>query len=309
MTDKAAGRVLLPDSCKPVRYEIKITPDLTNFTFEIKERVECEISKDTTSITMHSREIGFWSCSFASGGKTFAAKSISTDLDLMTVCFDFGETLPQGTGFLSIDATGQLNNQMAGFYRSGYTDIDGNAKIMASTQFESLDARRAFVCYDEPSAKAIFAITMVVERHLTCFSNMPASVQKSVPGGKLKEIQFQDSPVMSSYLVAFLVGEFDYVESISKNGVVIRVYTPEGKTSHGDFALKCACDSLDIYDEFFGVPYPLPKLDMVGIPEFAMGAMENWGLVTYREVRSEAMTVFVASSLHANSLLLYRSIF
>lgn len=89
---------------------------------------------------------------------------------------------------------------------------------------------------------------------------------------------------MSSYLVAYVVGEFDYVESISKNGVVIRVYTPEGKTSHGDFALKCACDSLDIYDEFFGIPYPLPKLDMVGIPEFAMGAMENWGLVTYREV-------------------------
>ncbi len=201
-----------------------------------------------------------------------------------TVTFTFPSELPVGEGVLTIKFSGILNNQMAGFYRSNYTDIHGVSKVMASTQFESLDARRAFPCWDEPSAKAVFSVTLVVPIDLTAFSNMPELKVRTLPGGKLKEILYMDTPKMSSYLVAFCVGEFDFVQDMTDHGVLVRVYTPPGKSEHGDFALKCALRTLDLYDDFFGVPYPLPKLDMVAIPEFAMGAMENWGLVTYREV-------------------------
>lgn len=173
---------------------------------------------------------------------------------------------------------------MAGFYRSSYTNIHGESKIMASTQFESLDARRAFPCWDEPARKAVFGVTLTVPKELDAFSNMPELSNKTLAGGKMKELAFLDTPIMSTYLVAFCVGEFDYVQAQSSGGVLVRVYTPPGKSDSGVFALDCATKSLDAYNDFFGTPYPLPKLDMVAIPEFAAGAMENWGLVTYREV-------------------------
>ena len=155
---------------------------------------------------------------------------------------------------------------------------------MASTQFESLDARRAFPCWDEPARKAIFGVTLTVPKHMDAFSNMPELSNKTLAGGTKKEIAFLDSPIMSTYLLAFVIGEFDYVQAQTGHGVLIRVYTPPGKSDSGAFALDCATKSLDAYNDFFGIPYPLPKLDMVAIPEFAAGAMENWGLVTYREV-------------------------
>ena len=155
---------------------------------------------------------------------------------------------------------------------------------MASTQFESLDARRAFPCWDEPARKAIFGVTLTVPKHMDAFSNMPELSNKTLAGGTKKEIAFLDSPIMSTYLLAFVIGEFDYVQAQTGHGVLIRVYTPPGKSDSGAFALDCATKSLDAYNDFFGIPYPLPKLDMVAIPEFAAGAMKNWGLVTYREV-------------------------
>ena len=155
---------------------------------------------------------------------------------------------------------------------------------MASTQFESLDARRAFPCWDEPARKAVFGVTLVTPINLTAFSNMPEKHIQSLKCGKLRETTYLDTPIMSSYLLAFCVGEFDYVQAKTNHGVLIKVYTPPGKSNTGLFALDCATKALDAYDDFFGIAFPLPKLDMVAIPEFAMGAMENWGLVTYREV-------------------------
>jgi len=154
---------------------------------------------------------------------------------------------------------------------------------MASTQFEALDARRCFPCWDEPARKATFVISLTVPANLIAFSNMSVTRHQTIKGGKAK-IDFGETPIMSTYLVAFVVGEFDYIEAKTEHGVAIRCYTPPGKSDQGKFALDVAVKSLDFYDDYFAIKFPLPKLDMVAIPEFAAGAMENWGLVTYREV-------------------------
>ena len=172
---------------------------------------------------------------------------------------------------------------MAGFYRSQYKDANGVMKYMGSTQFEALDARRAFPCWDEPAKKAIFGLTMEVDATLSVISNMPKAYSKILKNGK-KAVYFDDTPKMSTYLLAFCIGEFDYVQKFTKDRVAVRVYTPPGKREEGYFALDAAVKSLEFYDDYFDVRYPLPKLDMIAITEFSFGAMENWGLVTYREV-------------------------
>eukprot|EP00752_Nemacystus_decipiens_P007190 g6439.t1 len=291
MASKADGRVLLPSDVEPVEYRIKLTPDMEKFTCQGQQEVDLEIVEETSSVSLHSKEIYIAEVSFVPSGEgegagtPLAASAISFDLKLSTATFTFPEPLAKGNGTLKISFQCDINNQMAGFYRSGYTTVDGEARVMASTQFEALDARRCFPCWDEPARKAVFQVTLVVPRDRMAFSNMPERVVTDLPGGKLKEYQFMPSPKMSSYLLAFCVGEFDYVQGSTKEGRVgVRVYTPPGKSHLGTFALEVAEKTLDLYDTFFQERYPLPKLDMVAIPEFAMGAMENWGLVTYREV-------------------------
>lgn len=274
-------------------YDIKIKPDLENFTFDGEVTVQLstgdDLDQNCKEIVMHAKELCFISAKLVRVGDTDAApmdaQEIRDNKKATTVSFIFPESISASSSYsLKVRYIGFLNNEMAGFYRSSYTDINGNKKIMASTQFEALDARRAFPCWDEPARKAVFGVTLVIPAKLTSFSNMPERCSKSLEGGKLRETTYVDSPRMSSYLVAFCVGEFDYVQAQTKNGVLVKVFTPPGKSESGQFALDCAVKSLDEYDNFFGVRYPLPKLDMVAIPEFAMGAMENWGLVTYREV-------------------------
>lgn len=295
--DKVKGRVLLPSSIIPERYDIKLKPDLEAFTFTGEETVlvstSPELEESCKEIKMHAKELCFVSASLKvvkTNGKDVEASAMDAEeirmhLKSTTVTFVFPEAIPANSVLeVRIEFNGFLNNQMAGFYRSSYNDIHGNSKIMASTQFEALDARRAFPCWDEPSRKAVFGISLVVPIHLTAMSNMPEERCQTLACGRLKDITYLDTPVMSTYLVAMVVGEFDYVQAQTEHGVLVKVYTTPGRSHTGTFALDCAVRCLDLYDDFFGVPYPLPKLDMVGVPEFAMGAMENWGLVTYREV-------------------------
>lgn len=285
--DKTEGRVLLPDFVLPSRYEVRLVPDLVRFVFDGKCNIEVEVHEGTAEIKLHARELQLKSAVFKPAeGDSLDVETISYDFKKKVVTLIFGEILPVGKGVLSIDYVGELNDQMAGFYRSSYTDIHGVKKIMASTQFEATDARRCFPCWDEPARKAIFAVTLVVDPALTAFSNMPEKSSKLVKTGSkvVREIEFMDSPKMSTYLLAFVVGEFDFVQAKTEHGVLVRVYTPPGRSEEARFPLDTAIKCLDLYDDFFGLPYPLPKLDMVAIPEFAAGAMENWGLVTYREV-------------------------
>lgn len=275
---------MLPAHSSPIRYDLTIEPDLERFTFDGSVSILVDVHTETPSLVLHSKELQISKVSFtAEGGAKLEASEINFNLKETTVTFVFPEALKVGKGTLAITFVGCLNDQMAGFYRSRYTDIHGVKKIMGSTQFEAIDARRAFPCWDEPARKAVFGITLIVPAQLTAFSNQPEKEAQLLANGK-KRLLFMDTPIMSTYLVAFCVGEFDFVQDITKHGVVVRVYTPPGKAEQGRFGLNCAVKSLDHYDDFFGIEYPLVKLDMVAIPEFAMGAMENWGLVTYREV-------------------------
>eukprot|EP00560_Eucampia_antarctica_P008788 CAMPEP_0197828290 /NCGR_PEP_ID=MMETSP1437-20131217/4888_1 /TAXON_ID=49252 ORGANISM="Eucampia antarctica, Strain CCMP1452" /NCGR_SAMPLE_ID=MMETSP1437 /ASSEMBLY_ACC=CAM_ASM_001096 /LENGTH=878 /DNA_ID=CAMNT_0043429459 /DNA_START=39 /DNA_END=2672 /DNA_ORIENTATION=- len=292
--DKAKGRVLLPSTIDPKRYDLRLTPDLVNFTFDGEADIALECcGENIKEIVLHSKELCILDATLVDttpvdgdvvgekNTKTQQAMEIHENKKLTTVKFVFEENVP-ASSILRIKYKGFLNNQMAGFYRSSYKDANGNSKIMASTQFESLDARRAFPCWDEPSRKAVFGITIVVPSDLQALSNMPVKSLASNSHQKT-EVNFMDTPIMSTYLVAFCVGQFDFVQALS-NQTLVKVYTPPGMSESGLFALDCAVKTLKILNSFFGIDYPLPKLDMVAIPEFAMGAMENWGLVTYRQV-------------------------
>ena len=246
-----------------------LTPNLETFIFDAVVKVEFQVDKDKINdennkvITLHAKELLIESAAYQVKGQseTFAMEHMTLNNKEHTVKFVFGEPIQAGENIiLTITYKGFLNNQMAGFYRSSYTDITGATKTMASTQFEALDARRCFPCVDEPAAKAIFGVTLTVDAHLTCFSNMPASKVASLSVDK-KQYTFEDSPRMSTYLLAFCVGEFDYLQRKTEHGVLIKVYTPVGKSASGEFALDCACKCLDTYDDFFGTPYPLPKLE------------------------------------------------
>lgn len=279
-----------PSCCN--RYDIHLTPNLVDFsfsgeckvTFKVAESIPDDLKKN---LTLHAKELCFANAHYVTdvAEEPVKAEEITQNLPATTVKFNFAkEFVPGSIITLSIQYNGFLNNQMAGFYRSSYTDIEGNSKIMASTQFESLDARRCFPCIDEPAAKAKFGVALTVDSHLDVLSNMPPSESVRISKEK-KKIVFQETPIMSTYLLAICVGEFDSVQSITEHGVSVTVYTPPGKSSSGMFALDAATKCLDLYDDFFQVKFPLPKLDMIAIPEFAAGAME---------VRRKLISIFIS---------------
>eukprot|EP01116_Phalansterium_solitarium_P014381 TRINITY_DN3200_c0_g1_i1.p1 TRINITY_DN3200_c0_g1~~TRINITY_DN3200_c0_g1_i1.p1 ORF type:complete len:914 (+),score=361.44 TRINITY_DN3200_c0_g1_i1:169-2742(+) len=286
----SAERVLLPTDVKPRHYKVHLTPDLVAFTFKGEVEADVDVKRSTSTIVVHSVDQTIKSVEFVAGATTIAAKEITLQAADETATFAFGDALPVGAGKLRVAFDGNLNDKMVGFYRSFYT-VDGQKRPMATTQFEATDARRAFPCWDEPAVKATFEIVLSIPSNLNALSNMPV-VSESVSDG-VKTLQFGVSPIMSTYLVAFVVGEFDYVEGTTKEGVVVRVYTPPGKKELGTFALNVGVKTLSYFTEYFGVPYPLPKLDMIAVADFAAGAMENWGLVTYRET---ALLVDAANS-------------
>jgi aminopeptidase N len=278
-------------------YDLSLVPDLAHFTFTgtvvIAFTVDGgQLTDDALakSITLHSKELTYVSASYTSDASptmAVSAQEIRVNFKATTVQFVFGTSIPPTatTLQLTIHYTGFLNNQMAGFYRSSYRDINGDAQIMASTQFESLDARRAFPCVDEPSAKATFVVALTIPRNRQALSNMPASSVVQLSASQQK-VTFLPTPKMSTYLLAFLVAEVDAVSALSASGTLVTVYTPPGQSAAGTFALDTACRSLEAYNDFFGVPYPLPKLDMVAIPEFAAGAMGTLLLIGLRGLLS-----------------------
>uniref|UniRef100_A0A8C8GK59 Aminopeptidase n=1 Tax=Oncorhynchus tshawytscha TaxID=74940 RepID=A0A8C8GK59_ONCTS len=291
--------VRLPTDVYPVNYGLCLKPDLIDFTFEGKLEAIVEVNLATNQIVMNCADIDIITASFVpEGGEgegeiLLAFFSYSLEINATgfnyqnedeKVTLSFPSALQKGSGTLKIDFVGELNDKMKGFYRSKYATPAGEIRYAAVTQFEATDARRAFPCWDEPAIKATFDISLIVPKDRVALSNMNVIDRKPHPeDDSLLEVKFATTPIMSTYLVAFVIGEYDFVEGQSSDGVTVRVYTPTGKAEQGKFALEVAVKTLPFYNDYFNVPYPLPKIDLIAIADFAAGAMENWGLVTYRE--------------------------
>lgn len=270
----------LPSHVRPVRYRITWEPDLDDFTFTGSEEIDVESAKAAEAITLHSAELEITSASF-SAGKVRMDGAVSYDDENERATISFPEAIPRGKGTLSLSFAGILNDKMRGFYRSRY-EHEGATRHMAVTQFESTDARRAFPCFDEPAHKAVFEVSLVVPSDRTAISNtLETEVTEHRAGYKL--VRFAPSPKMSSYLLALIVGHFEHVETETKDGTLVRVFVTPGKKHQAAFALECAARCIEFYEKYFGIRYPLPAMDLIAIPDFAAGAMENWGAVTYRE--------------------------
>ena len=278
-----SNAVILPGSVKPSRYVLTLTPDFESFAFHGEETVELEILEPTSSVVMNSAEIEIHSARLTLPDGSVLSP-IETDLseEDETVTVRFAEDLPPGPARLDLDFTGQLNDKLRGFYRSHYTDQKGEQRHLATTQFEATDARRAFPCWDEPGLKARFRVTLLIPSELLAVSNMPVAEDSQESGG-LRRVTFAETPVMSTYLLAFVVGDFKSIEERASSGTMIRVWATAGKEEQGRYALQVSAKLLDYFNEYFGIPYPLEKLDHLAIPDFAAGAMENWGAITYRE--------------------------
>ncbi|XP_078355734.1 puromycin-sensitive aminopeptidase-like, partial [Oculina patagonica] len=274
----------LPTSVLPKNYKLTLKPNLTEFTFTGEEVIDVEVKEETNTVTINCLDINVKSASFSVGEHNYPSSNIIHNKEEETVIVSFSLPLPLGRGLLSLNFTGELNDKLKGFYRCKYTGEDGNQKFCAVTHFEPTGARRAFPCWDEPTIRATFDITLVVPKDRVALSNMNLTEEKDYTDDtSLKVVKFARTPIMSTYLVAFVVGEFDYVEGKDSDGVTIRVYTAKGKAIQGKFALEVAKKCLPFYKEYFGIGYLLPKLDLIAIQDFVIGAMENWGLVTYRE--------------------------
>lgn len=273
----------LPTDVRPLKYTLTLAPDLTSFTFTGNVVIDLEVVTATERIMLNAAELQIDRAELTlSDGNTLPVTDISLDETYETATFSFGRAIPQGTAKLHIAFTGTLNDQLRGFYRSQYTDASGSQRYIATTQFEATDARRAFPCWDEPAVKATFDVTLVIPSDLTAISNQPV-VSETPQGNGTKAVRFAESPRMSTYLLAFIVGDFAAVEAPAANGTLMRVWATRGKEEQGRFALETAVRLLDYFNSYFGIPYPLPKLDHIAVPDFAAGAMENWGAITYRE--------------------------
>ncbi len=263
---------------KPINYNLIFEPDLEKFVFDGTETISASCMVRTDSITMHCAELKIKSCVVEHEGKTVGSTHATDDKqEELKITLD---KKIKGPVTISIKFQGTLNDRLLGFYRSRYEQQDGTTKYLATTQFEAADARRAFPCWDEPMAKATFEISILADNRFSAISNMPV-ISKKKSGNRTLH-RFAKTPVTPTYLVYLGVGEFEYLSG--KAGKTrIRVVTTKGNKSRGRYSLNLGKKLLTSYEEYFGIEYPLPKLDLIAIPDFAAGAMENWGAITFRE--------------------------
>ena len=273
----------LPTNVVPERYEIKLAPDLSAAKFTGEERIVVQVLEPVQQVIVNAAELDFQAVSIKGPGGKLTAANVSLDSENEQAIFNFPDTLNPGRWELQITFSGILNDKLHGFYRSTYKDPNGLEKTLASTQFESTDARRAFPCWDEPAFKAVFQVTLVVDEKLTAISNTRPIRLTPSPGTGKKEVVFADSIKMSTYLVAFIVGEFEGTEPVMVGSAPLRVWAVPGKGHLGTFGLQVGSFSLSFFSRYYDIPYPGDKLDLIAIPDFASGAMENLGAITFRE--------------------------
>ncbi|NQW20458.1 MAG: M1 family metallopeptidase [Chloroflexi bacterium] len=284
MPDASTNPHRLPSFVVPSHYRIFLEPNLDEATFFGRVEIEVEIGQATDNIQINSADLQITSAVVrdAVGGDT-AASSVGHDENMERATLSFDSKLASGPYTIVAEFTGILNDQLHGFYRSKFTDDDGVEHTIATTQFESTHARRAFPCFDEPAFKASYGVTLVVPDDQFAVSNGPTISETNLGDGR-KSVLFEDTMIMSTYLVAFIVGPFEATDPIDVDGVPLRIVHPIGKGHLTDYSLEAGAFALRFFSKYYGIPYPGQKLDMVAVPDFAFGAMENLGCITYREV-------------------------
>ena len=268
----------LPRIAAPTNYNLTLTPDFTQDNFAGDETIQIQVLKPTSEIVLNAAEIDFHEISVRSGDVSQTARvTLDPKNEMATLAFD--QTIQPGPATVTIHYAGILNDQLRGFYLGR----EEGGKKYAGTQLEATDARRAFPSFDEPEYKATFDITVIADQHHTVISNSQVISDSPGPGDAKHTVRFATTPRMSCYLVAVIVGDFEYIEG-SADGIPIRAYTTPGKKHLAGFALDTAEHSIKYFDQYFGIKYPFAKLDLIGLPDFAAGAMENTGAITSREV-------------------------
>ncbi|CAL1614802.1 unnamed protein product [Knipowitschia caucasica] len=272
----------LPKSVFPTHYDLSIHPNLTTLDFSGVVRIRLDVREDTETIVLHSKRLEV-SNVYLLGPEGVRPLRVLEFPRFHQLALVSEDVLIKGRNYeVHLEFAANLSDSFHGFYKSSYVSGSGEVRVLASTQFEATFARGAFPCFDEPAFKANFTLQIVREPRHIAISNMPKVKSVELPGGLLED-HFETTVKMSTYLLAYIVCDFLSVSATTRHGVKISVYSVPEKIDQTTFALNAAVKLLDFYDDYFDIPYPLPKQDLAAIPDFQSGAMENWGLTTYRE--------------------------
>ena len=279
MANASSNPYRLPRTVVPRRYELRLAPDLEGFAFAGAVAVDVEVLEPVGEIVLNAAELEI------SGGDLNGTglAGIVYDTEHERAVLTLAEPVARGPARLNLSFTGTLNDQLRGFYRSAFTDDSGDERVIATTQFESTNARRAFPCWDEPDLKAVFEVTLVVPDDLMAVSS-GAEVDSQPLGDGRRTVSFAPTMEMPTYLLAFIVGPLEATDPVDVNGTPLRVVHPVGKGHLTEFALDAGAFCLSFFEDYFAIGYPGDKLDLVAVPDFAFGAMENMGCVTFREI-------------------------
>jgi aminopeptidase N len=271
----------LPKTVVPISYDIQLKTNVEKHTFTGTETVTLDVRKPAKTITLNANAIAIGSAKLLGSNGQVERATVAIDAHQQIATLTFQKEVPPGTHQLSLDFSGTINEAGQGlFYTTYQEEASGAKKTMLGTQMEATDSRRLFPCWDEPAFRAKFRLTITVPANFTAVSNMPIERETNTSEGK--EVHFTETPPMSSYLVVFCAGELDVIYG-EADGVKIGIVTTKGKAETGRYALESAEKILRYFNEYFGIKYPLPKLDLIAVPGGFGGAMENWGGIVFYE--------------------------
>ena len=287
-------RYRLPRTVVPSRYDLRLEPDLAAATFAGRVEIAVVVHEPVEEIVLNAAELQIAQAFVEGAPGDRIATSATLEEETERCRLRLGRSLAPGKWGLTIRFTGTLNDKLRGFYRSKYKNKEGEWRWLAATQFEATDARRAFPCWDEPAFKAVFASTLVVDPALQVVSNTAVAEERTENGKKV--VRFADTIPMSTYLVAYIVGELEATEAVMVGKAPLRVWSVPGKGGLTRFGRDIGAFSLSYFEEYYGRKYPGDKLDLIAIPDFAAGAMENLGAITFRET---ALLLDESTATHA----------